>query len=76
MSQHEINDRINRLISTVIALAFLAALMVYVQRQDAADDRQVRAQVTKQAKQDAQLDTWAKLDRKGREMVAYDRIKK
>ena len=76
MSQHEINHRIERLISIVIGLAFLAALLIYVQRKDAADERQIRAQVAKQAKQDAQPDTWAKLDQDARRMTSYDRIGK
>lgn len=57
------------------ACAAILCILGFTQHKDEADDQAVRAHVQQQAKAAAQPDTWAKLDKQGRYMTAYDCIK-
>lgn len=76
MTQHDIAARAPNYVVCILAVIALVSLIAYSQTKDEADDKAVRAHVERQAKSAAQPDTWAKLDRDGRRMTGYDRIKK
>lgn len=76
MSQHEVNFRIeNYIIALILAVAMGACAAHFDGKRDAEREAQTE-RAAKQAKAAAQPDTWARLDRDGREMVAFDRIRK
>lgn len=76
MTQHDIAARAPNYVVCILAVIALVSLFAYLQTKDAADDKAASAHVERQAKSAAQPDTWAELDRDGRRMTAYDRIKK
>lgn len=76
MTQREVSAQIASHMIALVAACALVALLSYASTKDDADNRAVCAHVEKQAKAAAQPDTWAKLDRQGRDLVAFDRIGK
>lgn len=76
MTAHEVTAQsISRMI-TVLAAICLTIIICRAPVSDAADNDKARVQVAEQARAAAQPDTWGKLDRQSKQMVAFDRIKK
>lgn len=76
MTQREVSAQIASHMIALVAACALVALLSYASTKDEVDNRAACAHVAKQAKAAAQPDTWAKLDRQGRQMAAYDQIRK
>lgn len=76
MTAYEVSAQIASHMIALLAAIGLVFIICRAPVQDAADDDKARAHVERQAKSAAQQDTWERLDRDGRRMTAYDRIKK
>lgn len=76
MSQHEVNFRIENYVAALLFLVFFGALVAHFDGKRDAENAAQSRRTAKQAKAAAQPDTWAQLEKKGRDLVAYDRIGK
>jgi hypothetical protein len=75
MTRYEANAKISSHMIQLLAALGIAFVICYAPTKDEADDAKIRAQVEQQAKAAAQPDTWAGLDRDGKQLVSYGQIK-
>lgn len=76
MTTHELSAQIASHAIALLAAIGLVFTICYAPTKDEADDQAARTHAEQQARAAAQPDTWAGLDREGKQMVAYDWIKK
>lgn len=62
MTNLEIATRADNFVVGVIAAVALVALLAHSQRKDASDDQAARVHAVKQAKAEAQPESWSKLE--------------